>query len=334
MHLKIKPITFFLFFIVQNLYSQVTFTIKQVGLGKDSLHQIIIGNFMEVVPKKVNDSILEYVFFPTKPEYLFVVNDIPTRWETRVWIDNKMGNKGLIIDYKNRTTNIINENEWDIVTKKVLEFKDSKRYTESDSLIKRYIDKNSNSYLSLWLLGFMHNKSNQLVMLDKLSSELKEYPEYKHLKANLLDRKYPNIGDAFKEFTLKDRNDLVFNSNSVKSKFVLLHFWSNGCGPCVREMDNFVSFYNSLDTSKIALISVALDEDRNKWKDALTTNKIKWTSVWEAEAGFGPLCLNYNLRSMPFFIFFDREKKIIFFKDGSDELENIKTTFKEMNLMR
>ena len=226
MNFRIKLITFFLFFIFHNSYSQVAFTIKQVGLGKDSLHQIIVGNFMEVVPKKVNDSILEYVFFPTKPEYLFVVNDIPTRWETRVWIDNKMGNKGLIIDYKNRTTNIINENEWDIVTKKVLEFKDSKRYTESDSLIKRYIDKNSNSYLSLWLLGFMHNKSNQLVMLDKLSGELKEYPEYRHLKANLLDRKYPNIGDTFKEFTLKDRNDLVFNSNIIKNKFILLHFWS------------------------------------------------------------------------------------------------------------
>ena len=142
MNFRIKLITFFLFFIFHNSYSQVAFTIKQVGLGKDSLHQIIVGNFMEVVPKKVNDSILEYVFFPTKPEYLFVVNDIPTRWETRVWIDNKMGNKGLIIDYKNRTTNIINENEWDIVTKKVLEFKDSKRYIESENLIKRYIDKN------------------------------------------------------------------------------------------------------------------------------------------------------------------------------------------------
>ena len=189
----------------------------------------------------------------------------------------------------------------------------------------------NSGYLSLFLVthgGLFRfspdKKAKQLAALNMLSPTFKNHPYYRQMKARLLDRKYPNIGDPFKEFTLTDINDSNFNSNSIKNKWILLNFWSNGCGPCVREMDAFVNLYKSIDTSKIAFISIALDENRNKWKNAKATNKIKWTSVWEEDNFSGKLCLNYNVSSMPFFVLFNKEKKIVFLKDGADELENIK----------
>src|SRR5258706_157495 len=137
---------------------------------------------------------------------------------------------------------------------------------------------------------------------------------------------YSNIGDSFKEIALPEKNDSLFDSNTIKNKWILLDFWATTCGPCIKSMDAYVSLYKAVDTSKIEFISVSLDQKKDKWKNSETTNKIIWHSVWEEDNFYGNLCLNYNVYSIPFFILFDNEKKIVFIKDGADEIENIKKT--------
>lgn len=314
----------FTILISQIISAQVVFTIQQKGSGKDSIHEIIIGNFADVVPKQVNDSTLEYIFNPKKPEYLFIVTDKKTRWETRLWITPEMKSNGLTIDYNKKTVKPAMVNEWDLITQKVFDFQDTKQQPKADSTIEWYLSKDSGSYFALWVVRFMGDKKRKLQLMDKLSPGLKASDEFRQLSANLTSRKYPSIGDTFTEFKLSDKNDSVFDTRAVKNKWILLNFWANSCGPCVKEMDDFVKLYKSIDTSKIEFISIALDEDKNTWKKAAATNKITWPSVWTMDNVYCPLCLNYNVYSMPFFILFDNNKKLVFIKDGSDELENIK----------
>jgi thiol-disulfide isomerase/thioredoxin len=308
----------------QTISAQVVFTIQQKGYKQDSVPELLIGNYMEVVPTKTNDSTYQYLFNPERPEYLFIVIDKKNRWVTRLWITPEMKQTGLKVDYTKHTVTPEKINEWDLITQKVFDFQDTKQQPKADSVVEFYVQKDFDSYFSLWLLRFFGNKPKQLALMDKLSPRVKEYPEYGQLKASLTTRKYPNIGDTFTEFALTDINDAVLDTRNIKNKWILLNFWSNGCGPCVRELDDFVKLYKSIDTSKIEFISIALDEDKNKWKKATATNKIIWPSVWTADNVYCFLCLNYNVYSMPFFILFDNKKKLVFIKDGSDELENIR----------
>lgn len=327
---RLALVIFSVIFSSQNFYSQVTFSIQQNGCKKDSLPEIIIGNFLDVIPQKINDTTLEYAFVLDKPEYLFIVVDRQNRWVTRLWITPEMKHAGLIVDYSSKIIIPEKLNEWDIITQKVFDFQDAKKTSQADSMIVSFVEKNYNSFFSLWLLRFMTNKKTQLSHLDKLSPKIKEYSEYRLLIATLTGRKYPNVGDPFTEFSLVDKNDSIFSSLTIKNKWILLIFWSNGCAPCVKEMDDLVKLYKSIDTSKIEFISIGLDEDKNKWKAGKASQKIIWTSVWAEDNVYCKLCLNYNLYSMPFFILFNNDKKLIFIKDGSDELENIKQTLLEI----
>ena len=204
---------------------------------------------------------------------------------------------------------------------------------KADSIAIPYVEKNRDQYFSLWLLSHGLNReypNRNSVLLDSLSPRLKQYPVFRQMKASLNKRKYPNYGDNFKEFTLNDNKEILFNSTSINNKIIILHFWSTGCGPCVKGMDELVKFYKSLDTSKIAFISVSLDEDKSKWKKSATTNKIIWTNLWTEDNSYCDLCLNYNLTAMPYFVMFNKEKKITFYNDGED-IELLKSKLKEID---
>lgn len=332
-----RQVVFFLFFIfiIVKCDSQCFLTIKQIGISKDSTPQLFVANYEDSTITRINDSTLKFTFSSLQPDCIFILIDRKTKWNTRVWMDSKIKNNELIIDYNKKTATLKNPSEWDNVSQKTRQLHNEGKEDEAGKIVFDYIDKNSDSFLSLWFFTHSHplsikKQSEQLAMFNKLSPTLSIYPLYTQTKSSLLDRRYPNIGDTFKEFSLSNINDSNFDSKSIKNKWILLNFWSNGCGPCVKEMDELVNLYNSIDTTKIEFISIALDQENNQWKKAIATNKIKWPSVWTKNGLSCELCLYYNVYSMPFFILFDKEKKIVLIKDGANELQSIKLSFSEI----
>jgi len=305
--------------------------------------------------KRINDSTIEYnIENITKPEYLWILIDtvkhgdtnLMWNWNARLWITPEIKHRELIINYSTKTTKIKdfvkwrettkldgkskilvnNLPKWDSIAQTIDKLYRAQKDTEEQNMIIFYIKQHPDSYLSLWLfchLQTLHLQSTdeKLALFKKLDPALQKYPEYHDAKADLTGRKYPNTGDAFKEFTLTDVKGKAFHSTTIKNKWILLHFWSNGCGPCVHEMDDMVKYYKTLDTSKIAFISLALDNSRENWQKAATTHKIIWTNLFEPDGAYGDLCLNYNLPAMPFFVLFNSEKKLVVMQDGADAIE-------------
>lgn len=327
---------FFLFFyLVFGCNAQCVLSIKQIGLKADTVPDVVVANYQEIKPIRLNDSVIEYVYSPVQPENLFIIIDFETRWSTHVWINPQMKRRELVIDYSKHTAILKDPSDWDIITSKTDSLDMMGNFVEEEAIIIPYIKQNPSSYLSLWFFTHSHGiyikpTHEKLSLFKTLSSELQKYQEYKQINSDLTGRRYPNIGDSFKEFELGNIEDSIFNTNSIKDKWILLHFWSTNCGPCIKEMDEFVHLYNSIDKSKISFISISLDENKEKWQKSKVSNKIIWTSLWQPDGFYGDLCLNYNVYSMPFFILFDKEKKLVFIKDGANELENIKNTLKEI----
>ena len=171
-------------------------------------------------------------------------------------------------------------------------------------------------------------------LFNMLSKSLNNYPEYKQVIASLGKRNYPRVGDLFKEFSLIRFNDSIFETNKINKKWILLNFWSTSCGPCIKELDSLNSFNNLLDSSNAMIISISLDDKHERWRKSEFSKKIKWASVWQENGFYGDLCMHYNIISMPTFILFDNNRKLIFIKDGVTELPNIKTIFYEKKLLK
>jgi thiol-disulfide isomerase/thioredoxin len=316
--------------------AQCSLTIRVIGKQSDTL---LVGNYKDSTLVKVNDSTFKFTATLSSPDRVMFMIDRKDRWWTAIWIEPHIKNKELVIDYNKKSTFIKNPTEWDRITDETGKLEDLGKFSKEITLITNFIDKNPNSYLSLWFFKHSHamyteNRAEKFQLFKKLSQSLTIYPEYKQLRADLLERKYPLNGDLFKEFTLEKNDGTRFKTDTIKDKWILLNFWSTNCGPCIKELDSLISFNNHIDKSKALIISISLDEDKNKWNNSKNTNKILWTSVWQKDGFYGELCLHYNVYSMPFFILFNNEKKMFFIKDGSDEIENIKTFFKKNKLLK
>ncbi len=337
--MKTHIFIFFSLLLLQNANSQCKLVIVQRGAKSELMNELKILNYQDVPPTRINDSTLEFTYYPTEPKYLYILLDpkkhgdsnINFNWKSRIWIAPEIKRRKLIINYSNKTIEIPNINvenktlhEWDSICQLMGE---KNKDSEEIYIVTSYIKTHPDSYLSLWFFTHSHmlyleSTDKKLALFNQLNPALDLYPEYHQIKADLSGaRKYPNAGDAFKEFTLTDVKGRKFNSAAIKNKWILLHFWSNGCGPCVHEMDSIVSYYKTLDTSKIAFISLALDNSRANWQKAATTRKIIWTNLWESDGFYGDLCLNYNIPAMPFFVLFNSEKKLVVMQDGSDAMD-------------
>jgi hypothetical protein len=323
-----KHLLIFVIFLsgLQNVTAQITLTIKQVGINGDSLPVLELVDYESSKYERLNDSTLTYTLNPKHPESLFIGIDPKSGWFTRIWIDPAIKHKELTLNYSTEASTIKNPDETDKLFEKVFSFLRVQDRTVPDSIMMAFVEKNPDSYLSLYFVShglYRNNPPKRLAALNGLSPQFQDEPDYKRTKASLLERKFSNVGDQFKEFSLFDVNDNIFNSVAISNKWILLHFWSNGCGPCVKKMDTLVSCYNSLDTSKITFISVAVDSKQEQWKNAKTTHKIKWTSVWQPNGSTGDLCLHYNVSTIPFYVLFNNEKKIELVTFG-DEIPLIK----------
>lgn len=323
--------------ILNSLYGQVTVTIIQTGWKGDTLYDAELVDYDVLQFKKINDTTATYLIDPKTPQSLFIGCNPITGWFTRIWIDPKVEKKTVILDYSNESTKVLNPNKDDIFYEKVFKYLQARDPSEGDSVLSKYVKAHPDNYFSLEIVthGLYHTDKAKLIdALNLIQPYFKEHPDFKRTKARLYDIRYPNIGDPFKEFSLIDINNTRFNSETIGNKYILLNFWSNGCAPCVKEMDSLVALYNSLDTSRIEFISISMDDKQAGWMNGKATKKIKWINLWQPDVEVGELCLYYNIHSMPSFILFNDQKKIDFIRDGGSELESIKQTLYSYGLKK
>lgn len=77
-------------------------------------------------------------------------------------------------------------------------------------------------------------------------------------------------------FTVDGRNDILVKGNPP---LTLLVFWASWCGPCRTEIPYLKSLYKEYG-QKINIISISIDEDRQKWLQAVKQERMPWRQLW------------------------------------------------------
>ena len=68
-----------------------------------------------------------------------------------------------------------------------------------------------------------------------------------------------------------DENEFEFEE--LKGKTIFLNFWATWCAPCIAEMPNIQSLYETVQSDSIQFVMVSLDEDHQKATEYLTRNE-------------------------------------------------------------
>ena len=93
------------------------------------------------------------------------------------------------------------------------------------------------------------------------------------VSASAQQQKAPN-------FSLKSADGKTYQLSQLKGKVVIVNFWATWCGPCRREIPDFIEAYKKYKNQGLEIIGVSVDEDGwTKVKPFVTENKINYPVV-------------------------------------------------------
>ena len=145
-------------------------------------------------------------------------------------------------------------------------------------------------------------------LYDKMSDEDKgTFTGYK-ITANLFPPPTVGVGDDMVDGDFFDINGNTKRLADYLGKYMLLDFWSRGCGPCIMalpEMKEVSEIYHD----QLTIISISLDTDA-VWKEAMTAHDMPWINIRDPK-GFGGLAANYDVRGIPNYIMISPSGNII-----------------------
>jgi thiol-disulfide isomerase/thioredoxin len=129
------------------------------------------------------------------------------------------------------------------------------------------------------------------------------------------------LGSVAPEIKLNDPYGKEFSLSSLRGKIVMIDFWASWCAPCRKENPNVVNIYNKYHDKGFEILGVSLDNNREKWMNAINADKLTWYHVSDLLQWNTPLLKTYNFESIPHTVLIDKEGKIIATKLRGEALE-------------
>ncbi len=117
-----------------------------------------------------------------------------------------------------------------------------------------------------------------------------------------------NVGDEMVDGDLYDINGDIHHLAEFKGTYILLDFWSQGCGPCLQslpEMEEITERYKG----KMEVISISQDS-KDKWKEFIVQKRMKgnqWNELRKGNTGLGAA---YQVRGIPHYVLISPEGKV------------------------
>lgn len=134
---------------------------------------------------------------------------------------------------------------------------------------------------------------------DKETATGKSISEYMNLGAEV------NVGDKMIDGDLYDVEGNLRHLSEFAGQYILLDFWSQGCGPCVQsipEMEEIIEMYKD----KLAVVGIS-DDGKEDWKKYITQKKMSGNQWNELRHGRTGLAARYKVRGIPHYVLISPE---------------------------
>ena len=120
------------------------------------------------------------------------------------------------------------------------------------------------------------------------------------------------VNNKAPEIVMQDPQGGIRKLSDLRGKYVLIDFWASWCGPCRVENPNVVRVYNQYKNKNFDIFSVSLDNDKNKWKQAIDADGLIWRNhVSDLKGWQSDVVSQYGFRGIPHTVLIDPEGKIV-----------------------
>ena len=119
------------------------------------------------------------------------------------------------------------------------------------------------------------------------------------------------IGDIAPDFSLPDTKGTPVTLAQFRGKTTLIDFWAAWCGPCRRENPNVVVVYQKYKDKGFQVLGVSLDNDRQKWLEAITKDNLTWAQVSDLKNFDSAIVPIYQVEGIPTNFLLDKNGVIL-----------------------
>lgn len=186
---------------------------------------------------------------------------------------------------------------------------------QNKDYVRNYVKAHPSSYVSAFEVYQNFSYNPEAAELDSLYTQMNtgiqsSYYGQKIKKALDIARKTA-IGQSAPEFTQNDAAGKPLSLSSLKGKYVLVDFWASWCGPCRAENPNVVKAYKKYHPKGFDILGVSLDEDKDKWLEAVKKDHLDWNQVSDLQGWKNSVAGLYGVQAIPMNFLLDKDGKII-----------------------
>lgn len=146
-------------------------------------------------------------------------------------------------------------------------------------------------------------------VFNKLTPEQQSSPIGEEIQSVLHPPKQVAIGDTLPNDILYDTEGNSHKMSDYVGKYIILDFWSSGCGPCIMagpEIKEVQEKYKD----KLTIISVTTD-DKTTWKEGSAKHNVTWTNLSDYKGRNAGFCAQFVFQGTPYFMIADPTGKIV-----------------------
>lgn len=195
-----------------------------------------------------------------------------------------------------------------------------------DADIQQFIHRPDTCMADFFALMFLTQRpdpSTVTFALDKLKPKYGNSHFYKEMEEtnNRMNPKGVKIGDIAPDINLPGPDGKLYALSSLRGKVVLIDFWASWCRPCMQELPNVKAAYTKYKSKGFEIFGVSLDEKKDKWENAISSNQMDWIHVSDLKQWQSVVCPIYGVNSIPFTVLLDKSGKIIATNLRGEELD-------------
>lgn len=130
---------------------------------------------------------------------------------------------------------------------------------------------------------------------------------------NLFPPQVVKVGDMIPNIELKDTLGNTHRLQDLKGKYLLLDFWSSGCGPCIMSFPELKEISEEMK-SKLEVVSISQDGE-SMWRKSSAKHGITWHNWNDLQKDNG-IFARFNIQAIPNYFLVSPEGKVIASMEG------------------
>ena len=198
---------------------------------------------------------------------------------------------------------------------------DKKYYRQADSLLCIAIPRKDIALLETlpvdeaWMNHLYYlaaSKDTTLLTKGKeLTQRMDKEQKTSYRGRRIMNKLFPQavpIGDQIPDLELKDTSGNSHRLQELGGKYLLLDFWSNGCGPCIKSFPELKEISEQMK-DRIEVVSISIDTEAI-WKKASAKHSITWHN-WNDLQKENGIFARFGVKAYPTYVLVSPDGKLI-----------------------